>query len=164
MKQLFLIRHAKSSWANSSDSDFARPLNERGKLDGEKMAVLFSKKKIKIDLILCSASLRTRQTASYFSEALGLKENYISYLDELYHASSETIYETISKIKNEYSAVIIICHNPGITDFVNTLTKNVQIDNMPTCGIFGVASLVEDWNEFEKTEKSFLFFEYPKLY
>ena len=119
MKQLFLIRHAKSSWANSSDSDFARPLNERGKLDGEKMAVLFSKKKIKVDLILCSASLRTRQTASYFSEALGLKENYISYLDELYHASSETIYETISKIKNEYSAVIIICHNPGITDFVN---------------------------------------------
>jgi phosphohistidine phosphatase len=163
MKQLFLIRHAKSSWANSDESDFSRPLNERGKLDGEKMSVLFSKRKINIDLILCSAALRTRQTATYFSEALGLPEKNISYLDELYHASSETIYSTISKIKNEYSSIIVICHNPGITDFVNTLTKKVHVNDMPTCGIFGVESVVEDWNEFENAEKSFLFFDYPKL-
>jgi phosphohistidine phosphatase len=164
MKQIFLIRHAKSSWANSYESDFSRPLNERGKHDGEKMAELFSKRKIKVDLILCSAALRTRQTATYFSEALGFPKKNISFLDELYHASSETIYATISKIKNEFVCVIVICHNPGITNFVNTLTDAVQIDNMPTCGIFGVESHNEDWNEFETSEKNFLVFDYPKLH
>ena len=163
MKQLFIIRHAKSSWANSDESDFSRPLNDRGKNDGKKMADFFSKRKINIDLILCSTAFRTRQTASYFSDALGFPEKNICFLDELYHASSDVISSTLSKIKNEFCSVLVICHNPGITDFVNTLTDNVHIDNMPTCGIFGVETKIDNWNEFENSGKKFLFFDYPKL-
>lgn len=164
MKKLFLIRHAKSSWANSDESDFSRPLNERGKNDSKKMAALFSSRKIKIDLILCSTALRTRQTAIYFSDALDFSEKNIHYMDELYHASSDSIYSTISKIENEFSSVLVFCHNPGITDFVNTLNDNIHLDNMPTCSIFGVEFNNADWKEFDNTDKRFLFFDYPKLF
>ena len=52
-------------------------------------------------------------------------------------------------------------HNPGITDYANTLT-NVHTDNIPTCGIFAVQADVEKWQDFTKAEKMFLFFDYPK--
>jgi len=58
--------------------------------------------------------------------------------------------------------VAIIGHNPGITDFVNTLTTT-KIDNMPTCGIFSIKINLEDWKDFTKASKTFWFFESPKL-
>ena len=38
MKHLYLVRHAKSSWSDTSLPDFDRPLNDRGKKDAPEMA------------------------------------------------------------------------------------------------------------------------------
>jgi len=53
-KQLLLIRHAKSSWADFSIADFDRPLNDRGKKDAPVMAKRLLDKKIDIDAFVSS--------------------------------------------------------------------------------------------------------------
>jgi len=67
----------------------------------------------------------------------------------------------ISKLDDKYKSAAIFSHNPGITDFANSLTE-VQVDNIPTCGIFGIGIEIEKWREFINGEKTFYFFDYPK--
>ncbi|MFO0415296.1 MAG: SixA phosphatase family protein, partial [Bacteroidota bacterium] len=72
MKTLILIRHAKSSWADPEQSDFDRPLNERGRRDAPVMAQRLLEKNYKIDAILYSSSVRTTETMHVFRGVLGI--------------------------------------------------------------------------------------------
>ncbi|SRR5260221_8793848 len=163
MKTLLLIRHAKSSWDIGSLNDFERPLNERGKKDAPEMAKRLLDKKIKIDAFVSSPAKRAKKTAELFCSSYNKKENDIIFISALYHASVPTFYETIETLDDSYNTVAIFSHNPGITAFVNELTASVDIDNMPTCGIFAININTEKWKAFRKSAKEFLFFDYPKL-
>src|SRR5688572_33492950 len=66
MKQLLLVRHAKSSWDDFSIKDFNRPLNGRGKKDAPVMAKRLRDKDIKIDAFISSPAKRARKTAESF--------------------------------------------------------------------------------------------------
>ena len=70
-------------------------------------------------------------------------------------------YDVISQLPETVNSIAVFSHNPGITDFVNTLTDEIRVDNVPTCGMFAV-SFAADWQSFKLAPKKFLFFEYPK--
>jgi phosphohistidine phosphatase len=161
MKTVFIIRHAKSSWDTATLSDFDRPLNDRGKRDAPVMAKKLVENKVKPELFVASPAKRAKKTAELFIKEFGKNENDIVFISELYHAPSEVFYDVISRLDNNYNSVAIFSHNPGITDFVNSLTT-VRLDNMPTCGIFAVTSLADSWQNFSSSEKEFWFFDYPK--
>lgn len=162
MKTLILIRHAKSSWADPEQSDFDRPLNERGRRDAPVMAQRLLEKNYKIDAILYSSSVRTTETMHVFRAVLGIDIIKCLAINELYHAPLFQLQETVSLINNTCDTVILIGHNPGITAFANSFTK-VQTDNLPTCAIFAVRADINSWEEFKNAKKEFLFFDYPKL-
>lgn len=162
MKTLILIRHAKSSWADPEQSDFDRPLNERGRRDAPVMAQRLLEKNYKIDAILYSSSVRTTETMHVFRGVLGIDIIKCLAINELYHAPLFQLQETVSLINNTCDTVILIGHNPGITAFANSFTK-VQTDNLPTCAIFAVRADINAWEEFKNAKKEFLFFDYPKL-
>ena len=61
MNQLFLLRHAKSSWASNHLSDFDRPLNNRGRRNAMDLGESFFEKKLKIDHVLCSPVLEQKK-------------------------------------------------------------------------------------------------------
>lgn len=161
MKTLIVVRHAKSSWANIGERDFDRNLNDRGKEDAPVMAEKLLHTKIKIDAFVSSPAKRTRKTAKAFIEAYGKTKKDIILSDDLYNASSSIFYETVNALNDEYDAVAVFGHNPGITDFVNTLC-NTHIDEMPTCSMFAVQIPITSWKNFKETEKEFLFFKFPK--
>jgi phosphohistidine phosphatase len=161
MKTLLIIRHAKSSWDTASLSDFDRPLNERGRKDAPVMAKRLLENKVRPELFVASPAKRAKKTAELFIKEFGKDENEIVFISELYHAPAHVFYNIVSGFDDAYSSVAIFSHNPGITEFVNSLTS-VQLDNMPTCGIFAVTSPARSWNEFSNTEKEFWFFDYPK--
>lgn len=73
MKQLLLVRHAKSSWANSGQSDFDRPLNERGHKDAPMMAKRIMDRGIHIDLVISSNAVRALTTAHYLQLQIKLQ-------------------------------------------------------------------------------------------
>ncbi len=160
MKTLLIIRHAKSD-QRFFGNDFERPLNERGKADAPVMAKRLFDKKITIDAFISSPAKRAKKTAELFCTAYGRLTNEITFVTPLYHAPSEVFYEVIQHIDNSINTAAIFSHNPGITDFVNSLT-NARIDNMPTCGIFAIQAPISEWTDFTKAEKEFLFFDYPK--
>ena len=161
MKTLIVIRHAKSSWANIGEKDFDRPLNERGKEDAPKMAAKLVKANLKVDAFVSSTAKRARKTAKAFVEAYGKTKDEIILSNDLYNAPANVFYETVTALNDSNNTVALFAHNPGITDFVNTLCS-VKLDEMPTCGIFAVQIPITEWKNFKDTEKEFLFFKYPK--
>ena len=81
---------------------------------------------------------------------------------ELYMASDEAFNSVVEKLNDDLDCVAVFSHNPGITDFANSLTDDIRIDNIPTCGIFAVSIEARKWNKFKEAKKKFLFFDYPK--
>jgi phosphohistidine phosphatase len=161
MKQLLLVRHAKSDWNDSSLSDFDRPLNERGKRDAPVMAHRLLDKKIKIDGFITSPAKRARKTATVFAKEYKVDKGDLIVVDELYLAPEETFYKVITGANDSLDTIAIFSHNPGITEFANLLT-DVRIDNIPTCGIFAITIDCKHWSDFRHSKKEFWFFDFPK--
>ena len=157
-----MIRHAKSSWSNPLQSDFERPLNERGKLEAPEMGKVLKDNNIIPDLIISSTAKRTKQTAKRIAEILGYSAGEIRWEEKLYHCIPSVFEELIFELGDTVKTVFIIAHNPGITEFVNELSAGFSIDNMPTCGIVGAHLTLDEWNSFSTTEKKIFLFEYPK--
>lgn len=161
MKTLILVRHAKSSWEDPSLSDFERPLNDRGKRDAPLMAERLHERGIKLDSIVSSPARRAKKTAEQFAKRYKKKEEGLALKTELYMAGEEAFTSVIERLDDNDDCVAIFSHNPGITDFANSLT-DARVDNIPTCGIFAVTVEAKKWNKFRGAKKEFLFFDYPK--
>lgn len=162
MKTLYIIRHAKSSWADTSISDFDRPLNERGKKDAPAMAEKLLDKKLKIDAFISSPAKRAKKTCIEFCKIYEADKDNIILVNELYNAAANNFYEIIAGLDDKFKRVAIFSHNPGITDFVNSLIPSVNIDNMPTCAVFAVETYIQNWADFKTSTRKFLFLDYPK--
>ncbi len=161
MKQLLIIRHAKSSWAITGQTDFLRPLNDRGIRDAPDMAARLLKKGVSIDAFVSSTANRALSTATFFAQAYGLPESAIQSYGQLYHAMPSAFYSVIHELDDSIKTAALFSHNPGITAFANLLT-DTRIDNMPTCGIFAVKADTSSWKDFKKAKKELWFFDYPK--
>jgi len=109
--RLFLLRHAKSSWAMPGQRDFDRPLNERGRGDLPKIAALMSRRGFIPGHVYCSPAARTRETLAgilpAFSSAPG-----ISYESSLYQGDARTYYDCL-RDHGEAEALMIVGHNPA---------------------------------------------------
>lgn len=161
MKHLLIVRHAKSSWDDPSQSDFDRPLNERGKRDSPQMARRLLAKSITIDAFLSSPAKRAHKTAALFAAEYNYDKENILLIPELYHAAPANFFQVIAHAPAAANTLAVFSHNPGITEFVNMLTE-VRIDDMPTCAIFGVQIVTQSWTHFQEAPKTFWFFDYPK--
>lgn len=162
MRQLILVRHAKSSWDNPDLDDFDRPLNKRGKRDAPFMAKLLAEKTGKPDLIISSPALRTKLTALEIAQKTGYDEGKIIWNEKFYMASSSKLLDEISSVDHNVNSLLIVGHNPGLTDLHNFLCK-YEIDNIPTCGIVCLRTN-KDWGKINSKDFQLEFFEYPKRY
>jgi len=162
MRQLILIRHAKSSWKNPELDDFDRPLNKRGKRDVSFMSKLLSEKISKPYKLVSSPAERTKLTAILFAKELGIDKDDIIWNDKIYLASSEALIDLIREFDESTHSVILIGHNPGLTDLQNKLCKT-EIDNIPTCGIVAMTTN-KHWSKISSKDFLLDFFEYPKKY
>tara|TARA_Y100001936_G_scaffold111065_1_gene109198 strand:+ start:549 stop:1040 length:492 start_codon:yes stop_codon:yes gene_type:complete len=159
MKSLIIVRHCKSSWADLSLSDFDRPLNKRGNIDGELMSNYLREKEKKIDKLILSTSKRTRLTSKYFTEKIHFDS--ISYIDELYHASYSDIINIISKVENNFNSIMVIGHNPGLTELINQYTI-MNIYNLPTTGVVKVEFKGDKWERITENKGIIVYKKFPK--
>lgn len=161
LKQLFIVRHAKSSWDNPQSKDIDRPLNNRGKRDVPRMAE-FLKTKIKCPQVLISSpAVRALQTTIGFTEKLDCSESSIIKSPKLYHASVADWLDVISQINEDNESAMLFGHNPGITALVNRITDS-NIYNIPTCGVAGIKLNIYSWSDIEKKKGELEFYYYPK--
>ena len=86
MKQVIIIRHAKSSWSDFSLSDFERPLDTRGLHDAPLMAERLKNLGYLPQKLCSSNAARAKETSQYFSKINNLP---IDLYPNLYHGSPE---------------------------------------------------------------------------
>jgi phosphohistidine phosphatase len=161
MKTLLLIRHAKSGWDDPSLSDFDRTLTERGKSDAKIMAQRIKGQSIDIDSFVSSPAKRAKKTAKIFMKELKKNVEEMLLIPDLYEASVNNFYSTIENLEDMRNVVAVFAHNPGITEFVNSLECS-PVYNMSTCAVFALKIKTNHWKDFHEAEKQFVFFDYPK--
>src|SRR5271154_5359778 len=112
MKTVYLLRHAKSSWDDTSLPDFERPLNKRGEKSAPVVGEEMKKRGVKPDLVICSPAKRTKQTAK-----LALKEakidSEILYDERVYLATDSQLLSLLKELNDKVRSVLLIGHNPG---------------------------------------------------
>ncbi len=161
MKRLTLMRHAKSSWENDSLDDFDRPLNARGLRTAPEMGRRLRALDDPPELILSSPAARAIETARLVAGEIGYSESRILQAAGLYHASPAKILEILRSLETAAHHVMVVGHNPGMTEFANTL-GDIRIDNMPTAGMLCVDLPAELWSDIDPDEAEPFYFDYPK--
>lgn len=144
MRTLFIVRHAKSSWADVGMRDHDRPLNERGLRDAPMMAARFVARNERVDALLCSPAKRTVATARVFAQALGLPAPQEMKL--LYLASVDDLLSVVNALPAEVHSALIVGHNPGVSLLVDDLTGS-GIGDMTTCAMVRIDLQADTWEE-----------------
>ena len=148
MKRLYIIRHAKSSWKHQV-SDLKRPLKKRGEMDAELIAKHTNKLFNSPDIILCSPSKRTIETASVFIKKWNLISVPIDYVNDIYDFSGENLIKTIKECNNKLNSIMIFAHNFAVTEFVNTF-GTIDVNSVPTCGFVVIDFDIDSWRNLGK--------------
>lgn len=161
MKQLFIVRHAKSDWGDFNLKDFDRPLNNRGHKNAPEMAKRFIAKNLKPDIIVSSPALRALTTAKYFATGWKLDASRLNTDSSIYEASTKTLLKVINGFDNQFDSIALFGHNPGLTDLLNYLTDE-YIANMPTCSTAIIEFPFDEWKLISGNTGNLVLFDYPK--
>jgi phosphohistidine phosphatase len=147
MKQLLLMRHAKSAYPADAADDFDRPLNRRGEDDAPHMGRLLADHGPRPDLIVSSLAQRARQTAQAVAAGLGYPEVMIRYERRLYLAAAEVLGETAAHLPEVAGTVLVIAHNPGLQQWLQTLCGGEV--RLPTAAVAAIELLAPQWSDIK---------------
>ena len=123
MKELILMRHAKSSWDFENLNDHERPLNKRGRSDAKKMGAHLVNQHLQPQIILSSNAQRTQETTQLLCEQF-VRQPLVLFLPSLYLASLGAIQAALEFIHPETERIMIIGHNPGWSEVNHWLSGN----------------------------------------
>ena len=148
MKNLILIRHAKSNW------DLPLPDKERSiTSSGIKKSIKVANKSINSInpsvKIWCSSAKRTQLTAKIFLNCWNINEEKIEVKEELYTFDCHKLEEIIKSCPNNCNNLILFGHNSAITDFVNKF-GNKFVSNIPTSGLVSINFEATSWSIITK--------------
>ena len=151
MKHLYLLRHGKSDWTDADTlDDFDRPLAKRGIKAARKIGLHLDRKDFKpVDLVLCSASLRTKQTWAGVSSKLTRTDSIkVKYLKSLYHtANTVSVVEALRKVKGNPKAIMVVGHFPWIMVLANDLLTKPRLSEYPTCALAHIQCDIKRWKD-----------------
>lgn len=146
MKQVWLIRHAKSSWQDDRQPDFDRPLNARGNRDAPMMQQWLAQQAFPAQWLWTSAAARAQETARFVSAAFELEPSAVAVQNELYLAAPDVLLDTVRSTPAECQCVGIVAHNPGLTQMAREFcAPEPAPNNLPTLGCVLFQSNADDW-------------------
>lgn len=161
MKTLTIVRHAKSSWNEPRLSDRERPLNKRGERDAPVMGKRIADAGIRPSLIVSSPATRAWTTARVIAEQLAYPTEFLQRENQLYLASLNDLLDIVVAQDDGFNSLIIVGHNPGLTDFVNFLSPGLT-NNLPTTGVVAVNIDQDHWKLHEQPMIELFMHDYPK--
>lgn len=144
LSHLLIMRHAKSSWADDSLTDHARPLNKRGQKSADIIARTLIAKGCAPDLIWCSSAERTKETATRIIRIIPGAQN-VFHQPEFYMARAAKALELCSKVDEPIGKLMLLGHNPGWADLFEHFSGHPHRYPTGACGIFERKSQEADW-------------------
>ena len=171
MKYLTLVRHAKSSWDDTSLRDHERPLNERGLRNAPVVGRFLAKTYFvangtpallpKPDRLISSTAERAKHTAKLFAQMLGSAEPALER--KLYLAEPKTLLQTVRLFDDSWRHVMIFAHNPGISEFAQRLVRRSELEEMPTCAVVIIELPWDVWSATDWGEGRLVGYVTPRL-
>lgn len=169
MKRLYLLRHATA--ADGAASDFDRPLTHEGREESERVGAFMRKKAIEIDCVLCSPSVRTRETWNVVAKELRGGAPQAFYPERLYKEGEDAIYEEIGAAPGECDRLLVIGHNPGLELFARSLADAKSsrpkplrrlLSNFPKAAFARYKLDIEGWDDIQRGIGRLTLFRTPK--
>jgi len=145
VKELILLRHAKSDWSTPGQEDIARPLNARGVRGAEAIGRWLEAADLVPGEVFCSSATRTQETLARLG--LGL-ENEAIYMRALYLAAPGDMLSVLAGATAQ--KVMLVAHNPGIGTLAHMLAEapspHPRFEDYPTAATT-VLKFSCDWHE-----------------
>ncbi len=148
MKNLYLVRHAKSSWEYDL-SDHERPLNKRGLKDANLVSNHLKNNLDLPDLVISSDAVRAKTTATIFVDNLGISKDIFQLDNSLYDFGGSDLTEVIKGCDDSVDTLMVFGHNHAMTYFVNTY-GNKPIGNVATSGFTHIELNIDSWKDLKK--------------
>ena len=161
MKELILVRHAKSSWKDPTLRDHDRPLNKRGKRDAPEMGERLARSGCEPDLIVSSSAIRALDTARSVAGKLGYPRERITVEERLFHAGVSELLQVIQGVDDSVDSLMVFGYNPGLTDLANHIGSR-EIFNMPTCAVLHLRFQGDTWSTVGDVPGDEVLYDYPK--
>jgi phosphohistidine phosphatase len=161
---LYLLRHAKSSWADPTLADRERPLAQRGRRDAKRVAKHLRRLGCEPELVLCSSAARTCETVELLRPALG--GSTVMLEEELYAASTDELLARIRLVPEPVASVMLIGHNPGLHQLALALAsagdelKRLEA-KFPTAALATLA-FSKSWSRLARAEATLAAYVVPK--
>jgi phosphohistidine phosphatase len=123
MKRVLLLRHADASKDREAFKDEDRPLTEEGHREAQAVGALIRGREIPLDYVVCSPSVRTRETLDDLLPLPGDPE--IAFSERLYAAGPQELLDEIRAAPEEKKRLLVVGHNPAIEFLARALADRV---------------------------------------
>jgi len=156
MRQLMLLRHAKTEKDSPTGNDRDRRLNTRGREDAPAIGRYIADHELAPQLVLVSPAVRARETSDLVAAELAIEAPH-EIVPDLYGADPSELLKVVrsaarSAARRTPERVMIVGHNPGLHEFALALVKTGDAksrralqENLPTGGLVIVSFSITQW-------------------
>ncbi|HZK08867.1 MAG TPA: histidine phosphatase family protein [Bacteroidales bacterium] len=162
MKTVYIVRHAKSSWDSPQLEDYERPVIPKGFKRTERIIKFLQESGVKVDLLYASHAVRAAETARMLGPALGVEVDQIITEPEIYHGGTNALSNLIYGLPNDVSSVMIVGHNPVVSDFANEYADQ-HIDWLPTSAVVALRFETDAWEKIDQAKVETVFVVTPSM-
>ncbi len=152
-RELLILRHAKSDRGSGPESDFDRPLTNRGNKQAAAVGKWMKQQKLLPDYIVSSPAKRAKLTAYAVAEKLGMAQQDIHFDDTIYMAGIQSLLRVLTLCPENAQTVMIVGHNPGLDDLLQYLVDNpplTETGKLMTTASLARVFLPKDWSHLER--------------
>lgn len=168
MKNIALLRHAKSEWDIGTPSDFDRPISEKGRLNAELMGRYIKRECGEYTHALVSTARRCRETFAVVSDQFDQAPEAV-FDERIYLASAGNLLELVQEQGDDFNDLLIVGHNPGLTYFALDLIRQDDAviereriaEKFPTSAFVKLECDVEKWADLGTAACSLTTRRYP---
>jgi phosphohistidine phosphatase len=126
------------------------------------MGARLSGRLIRPNLMLSSPALRARRTATLVARALDYPNDGIRIDARLYLATPLEILAVVAEQADAVDHLLVVGHNPGLTELTNLLLPDLGLANLPTSATVVVDCATEHWAELRNAQRRLVYYDYPK--
>ena len=162
MKQLILVRHAKTEPLTDAENDFERKLKKRGHKDSRLVSDYLIGKGVAPDVIISSPAVRALQTAKILAGAFNIPESDVKEAPFIYGGFTNDEFITqIADMGGDAGSVMVVGHNPEIALMAVELTGE-NFFHFPTTATVVLNFSATSWSEIQVGQGKNQLFVYPK--
>ena len=154
IRRLIFMRHAEAQMPQYGKTDKDRAITMEGMHQLDVLRLKLQGKLAGVDYVVCSNARRTRQTLEGIKPLLPANIEIV-FDDGLYKGEQKTIWDMIGAVDSKYKGIIVIAHNPGLSQAVQWIAdvNGRSVRQLPTSGV-AICSTKSTWNDLSAPKLS----------